>query len=1165
MRKRCLGLAFFYLAFSIFLASVSTLCAQYLVALPGATSSDPTVSVYETSNFSDLTSLSVPGAFKLLNLPNGVKHYFVSSKPGVGLVEVNSTFSKPRLVGNFPGGLSAGALSPDGSRLIVATAPISGSTPLVYIFDTSYSEDSLTPQGLSVVTGVAVNVVDIAVSYDSKTAFVLGNIGQGQSFLSAIDLQKNKVTTTLNMSQQANGIAIGPNGLLYVSALAKILEVDPSTLTVTSAGSIAVQASPGKLVFTPNGRFGVGANLLLSSGAGVVLLDLTTHGVSYAPSTGLSAPFDKLMPASSSVIYAWSSVAQSLSTLQISNTGGITINAPAVTGVTLSSSVTAAGLSNDLGVPGRSYPQFLFVVSGGILYRIDPASSTLSQQVGLSSSPADLNFWTPTATGNTPVSVLTYGNNQAIPPGGTSLPLVARFLDANGLPLSGVPVDFSVSSGTVNPTYGATGEDGFVQTIFTAGTAASDVGSFTLKVGNSPAAFTVNVVTSSTTTTPGQPQLSIVSGQGQIVLANPTSGAVLTPIAPFTTLVTDATGAPVANVPVTFTWTSGRGFGQGQPSVVVPTNSAGIAALNFMPPPIFAPPNSYISDTFTASVPGLKSVNFYITGMAGQAATGLPFTAYLRHPSPGSVLKGIDGSTLSDAIEVVVLTSAGIPIPNVGLQVYTGTNPTASIASCANPAGGPVALTDAHGLADCNLALNGVPGTLPLTISVGGLLNFPGETLTVEPGPPSSISIVSGNNQYGALGKTLTIPFEVLVTDALKNPLVGAPLNWQVVSGSMALTGANAATNSRGMAYAAGTPTGTGIISVRVTSGSASATFTVLATVPPAVVKIISGQAQSAPVNMPFGAPLVVQVSDAAGNPSPLSTVNFTVTGGPAAVSSSSVVADIHGVAAVTAQAGPVSGPVTVVATAGSARATFPLTVLPLGPSNISIVNAASLNPGIAPGALVIIEGNGLTPTIQGSITAPSQMAGYSVTFGSTPAPVLTLVNQNGMQQIGIQVPFEVTLGANNVIIQTPQGSLTLPGVVVNPVAPGMFTSGTPLTPSPAAFALRPDGSVVSPTNPAHPGENITLFATGIGLTLPLPSTNVPGFGQVLADTIYAGVNHIGVEVVSAVYQSGQLGVYAITIQIPLTVAPGMSQPVSIVVVDPAGTYPAPTVFLPIQ
>jgi uncharacterized protein (TIGR03437 family) len=470
-------------------------------------------------------------------------------------------------------------------------------------------------------------------------------------------------------------------------------------------------------------------------------------------------------------------------------------------------------------------------------------------------------------------------------------------------------------------------------------------------------------------------------------------------------------------------------------------------------------------------------------------------------------------------------------------------------------------------VATCDLVLNGAAGTLPLTIIVGGVVNFPGETLTVTPGPPAQVNIIEGNNQVGTLGKSLQQPFVVQVTDVSKNPLGGVPVNWQVVSGTMTLAVVSATTNSQGVASATGTPTQAGDISVVATAGPGSATFAVVASAAAGAITITSGNGQSTPISAAFALPLAVQVTDSSGAPASFAPVTFFVRSGSVLLSSASVAADVNGMASITATAGPTVGPASIVASSGNASVIFSLTVLPLGPSSISIVNAASFTPNLAPGALATIVGTSLTPTIQGVVTSSAQMAGYSVTIGSIAAPILALVNQNGSQEINIQVPFEVSSGIIDVTIQTPQGSATLRGVPESPLAPGIFTSGTVPAGYPMAVALRPDGSVVTSANPAQLGENITLFATGLGLAVPLPATGVPGVpGQVVANTVYAAVNNSGVSVVSAIYQPGAIGVYAVTIQIPLTTTPGPGQPVSLNIVDANGTgFGAPNAYLPIQ
>src|SRR5262249_4210617 len=147
------------------------------------------------------------------------------------------------------------------------------------------------------------------------------------------------------------------------------------------------------------------------------------------------------------------------------------------------------------------------------------------------SNPGDLTFVSSTVTGNTPVTVFLYGNNQTVPPGKSSQPLVARVLDGNGIPISGVGVNFTVSSGTVNPSIAATGADGYVETIFTAGSTSTDIGFFSISAGTLSQAFRVNVGTVASAPPPAA--LNIVSGQGQIVIADPSGNAVNT-LQPFT-------------------------------------------------------------------------------------------------------------------------------------------------------------------------------------------------------------------------------------------------------------------------------------------------------------------------------------------------------------------------------------------------------------------------------------------------------------------------------------------------------------------------------------------------------------------------------------------------------------------------------------------------------
>jgi uncharacterized protein (TIGR03437 family) len=1215
--------------------SATALRAQYLVTFQGPAdiSQDGTVSFFDPTTLALGPTLQVPGALQFLSLSDGSELYLITNNSGAAITvlhpklkSLSGTAQGRRDIGNFANPLNCGALSPDDSRLVVGENA-------VHIFDTGSNVD-LTPNGIGVGSGAA--IVNVAVSYDSTTAYALATYN-GSSYLASISISELGVTNSVDIAGTATGLALGPNGLLYVSGPNEIMEINPATLAPTPNGVTPVNATLGPLVFTPDGNYALGANQTFGTQPAIVLLNLNDHliegsvpftglaALESSPITGNPAYFDGLYVASPTTVYAFSSGGQSLFDLQVGTNGGLVLEIPVIANVTLSA-IAAATLSNDMGLPGRNYPQSLFVVDsaadplnvtgGEVLYRIDPASSLLTQQAVLASLPGAVAYYSPTFNpNNTPTTVLAYGNNQTLLPGGVALPMVVQVLDQNGLPISGMGVNFAIGSGTgtVVPVNTVTGANGFAQTIFTAGSTPADIGSISISANVGPAqqTFTVNVGTNQTATPAA---LSIVSGQGQIILGNPITG-VLGNVAPLIVLATDSNGNPVSNALVTFMLTSGPGGlqapdGSQQTVVVAPTDATGEAYIIFTPI-LVSSYRGFQQATVTASTvtgtdddgnPITASQSFVITTMpldveycanppCNPAVN--PLVAQVVQPAEGTVLTGLAGSTLPNPVLVQVYSIAGPAIPNVGVKVSTGSSTEVPNASCAGSAGG-LALTDANGLATCNVVLDGVPGTKPLTISIpeagignGTGLVFSGYTLTIQPGAAANIKILSGNNQVVLPGAVLAsvpppgepsgAPFLIQVTDAFNNPVPGAPVTWTVESGSFVLAGASTVTAPNGEAIGPGRVTSPGgtTITVQVSVGSASATFTVLVEIPAATIQVVSGSDQSAVINTPFSAPLVVQLQTTSGSPASFAPVAFS-SKGELTFSSTLVTSDVNGMAStMVTSSGPIAGAFAVSAITGSGKnpptATFLLTTLPLGPQSPTILNSASYTPNIAPGGLVTFTGAGLTPTIQGVVTDPTQMGSYSVSFDGNPATILALINQNGIQQINAQVPFEEEPGtSDNVDIETPQGSASLSNITVAALAPAIFTNGTLSAfgqSYPLAQATRPDGSVVSASNPAQPGENITFFATGLGQTVPAASDGVPGVpGQIVGSALYAGVNNQGDAVISAIYEPNAIGVYVVTIQIPSATTPGPAQPLGLLMVDIAGnSYSSQPAYIPIQ
>jgi len=137
--------------------------------------------------------------------------------------------------------------------------------------------------------------------------------------------------------------------------------------------------------------------------------------------------------------------------------------------------------------------------------------------------------------------------------------------------------------------------------------------------------------------------------------------------------------------------------------------------------------------------------------------------------------------------------------------------------------------------------------------------------------------------------------------------------------------------------------------------------------------------------------------------------------------------------------------------------------------------------------------------------------------------------------------------------------------VPVKPFAPGVFTSV--YNGKTYAAAVRPDGSHVSPTNPARRGENIQLYITGLGQVTPTIATGAPGVSdQTIVAPIIIGLNNSSVPIVSAVYGPGLVGIYVVTIQVPLKTRTGPHQPVGVIVHDSANkSYFGQNTYIPIR
>jgi adhesin/invasin len=192
------------------------------------------------------------------------------------------------------------------------------------------------------------------------------------------------------------------------------------------------------------------------------------------------------------------------------------------------------------------------------------------------------------------------------------------------------------------------------------------------------------------------------------------------------------------------------------------------------------------------------------------------------------------------------------------------------------------------------------------------------------------------------------------------------------------------------------------------------------------------------------------------------------------------------------------------------------------------VVNGASFLPGpIAPGSLFTIFGTqlaGVQLLSQGPAYGTS-LGGVSMTIDGIPAP-LQYVSPG---QINAQVPFEVALGQQSLVLTFNGASTTVP-VTIGAAAPGIFQVNG------RGAILNQDSSLNSSGNPALVGSTVSVFFTGGGLVTPAATTGQPAPPSMLSMTNAATTATIGTQPATVTFSGlapGFVGLSQANIQVP--------------------------------
>ncbi|MGC9946019.1 MAG: TIGR03118 family protein [Bryobacteraceae bacterium] len=226
--------------------------------------------------------------------------------------------------------------------------------------------------------------------------------------------------------------------------------------------------------------------------------------------------------------------------------------------------------------------------------------------------------------------------------------------------------------------------------------------------------------------------------------------------------------------------------------------------------------------------------------------------------------------------------------------------------------------------------------------------------------------------------------------------------------------------------------------------------------------------------------------------------------------------------------------------------------------SAASVINGASFQPGIAPNTWVSIKGGNLSGTtrvwdsddfVNGAL--PTDIDSVSVAVNGTYA----YVEYVSPGQLNVLLPVGTAVG--QATLQTYNFGLASAAVTVQvqAVAPAFFLQSD----EKHIVATHPDGSLVGPTStttgatPAAPGETITLYGTGFGVTNPaapegklitttLPLVTLPTvtIGAIDSQVAFGGLISVGLDQINVtVPASAPSGDVPVVAMVGTTASPG--------------------------
>jgi uncharacterized protein (TIGR03437 family) len=253
----------------------------------------------------------------------------------------------------------------------------------------------------------------------------------------------------------------------------------------------------------------------------------------------------------------------------------------------------------------------------------------------------------------------------------------------------------------------------------------------------------------------------------------------------------------------------------------------------------------------------------------------------------------------------------------------------------------------------------------------------------------------------------------------------------------------------------------------------------------------------------------------------------------------------------------------------GALEATIPQ---PMVNSSNGVQNSASLTlaaPGapVAPGEFISIFGQqlsgGQSPAGAGSL--PTALAGTTVLIGSQTGSANGQFQALPLQfasggQVNALVPYGTSTNTNQQILLQ-WGTAYAPAVYVDVAAaqPGIFQYGNQ-----QGIITDAKGNLIGPMNPAHAGDAVVIYCTGLGVVSPAVAdgavTPISPLSMVQND-VTVTIGGLPAGVLFAGLAPTGIGLYQINVSVPSGISPGDQIPVNLTV----DQQPGPVVFTSVK